>query len=84
MSLRQDYRLGKRNHEIVTPRIGVLESACDQHAWQVTCAIQVKENVKRGSRPGAVIFSEHIHFGDLPPLVGGYDEIVSGLAIKKI
>jgi hypothetical protein len=43
-----------------------------------------KENVKRRSRPIAVIFSEYIQFGDLPGLAGRYDEIVSGLAVKKI
>ena len=84
MSLREGHRLGKRNHEIVAPRVGVLESARNQDPWQVACAILVKENVKRRSRPSAVIFSEHIHFGDLPGLAGRYDEIVSGLAIKKI
>ena len=84
MSLREGDRLGKRDHEVVASRIGILESARNQDPWQVACAILVKENVKRRSRPSAVIFSEHIHFGDLPGLAGGYDEIVSGLAIKKI
>ena len=84
VSLREDNRLGKRNHEIVASRVGALESAGNQGPWEVACAILVKENVKRGSRPSAVIFSEQVHFGDLPSLAGRYDEIVSGLAIKKI
>jgi hypothetical protein len=84
VSLREGHRLGKRNHEIAAPGVGVFESAGNQDPWQVACAILVKENVKRRSRPSAVIFSEHIHFGDLPNLAGRYDEIVSGLAIKKI
>jgi hypothetical protein len=84
MSLREDDRLGKSNHEIIAPRIGILESARNQHPWQVACAILVEENVKRCSRPSAVIFSEHIHFGDLPGLSSRHDEVVSGLAIKKI
>ena len=85
MSLREGHRLSKRNHEIVAPRVGALESAGDQDPWQVACAILVKENVKRRGRPSLVIiFSEHIHFGDLPGLASRYDEIVSGLAIKKI
>ena len=84
MSLREGDRLGKRDHEVVASRIGILESAGNQDPWQVACAILVKENVKRGSRPSAVIFTEHIHFGDLPGLTGRYNEIVSDLAIKKI
>ena len=84
VSLREDNRLGKRNHEIVASRIGILESAGNQDPWQVACAILVKENVKRGRRPSAVIFSEHIHLGDLPGLPSRHDEIVSGLAIEKI
>jgi hypothetical protein len=84
VSLREDDRLGKRNHEIAAPGVGVLESTRNQHPWQVACAILVKENVKGRSRSSAVIFSEHIHFGHLPGLAGRYDEIVSGLAIKKI
>jgi hypothetical protein len=85
VSLREGHRLGKRNHEIVAPGVGVLESARNQDPWQVACAILVKENVKRCSRPSIVIiFCEHIDFGDLPNLAGRYDEIVSGLAIKKI
>jgi hypothetical protein len=84
MSLREGDRLGKRDHEVVVPGVGVLESARNQDPWQVAYAILVKENVKRRSRPSAVIFSEHIHFGDLPGLAGRYDEIVSGLAIEKI
>ena len=84
MSLREGHRLGERDHEVVAPRIGILESARNQHPWQVACAILVEENVKRRSRPSAVIFSEHIHFGDLPSLPSRHDEIVSGLAIEKI
>jgi hypothetical protein len=84
VSLRESHLLGKRDREIAAPGVGVLESARNQSSWQVACAILVKENVKRGRRPSAVIFSEHIYFGDLPSLAGRYDEIVSGLAIKKI
>jgi hypothetical protein len=84
VSLREGHGLGKRNYEIVAPGVGVLESAGNKDPWQVACPILVKENVKRRSRPSAVIFSEHIHFGDLPSLAGRYDEIISGLAIKKI
>ena len=84
VTLREGYRLGKCNHEIVGAGIGILESALNQGPWQVACAILVKENVKRRSWPSGVIFSEHIHFGDLPGLAGRYDEIVSALTIKKI
>lgn len=84
MSLRESHRLGKRDHEIIAPRVRILESARNQHPWEVTCAILVKENVKRRSWPSTVIFSEHIHFGDLPGLPSRHDEIVSGLAIEKI
>ena len=84
MSLREGHRLGKGNHEVVASGVRVLKSARNQCSWQVACAVLVKENVKRGSRPSAVIFSEHIHFGDLPGLAGRHDEIVSGLTIKKI
>ena len=84
MSLREDNRLGKRNHEIVAPGVGVLESARNQQPWQIACAVLVKENVKRRRGPSAVIFSEHIHFVDLPTLAGRYDEVVSGLAIEKV
>jgi hypothetical protein len=84
VALGEGHWLSKRNHEIAAPGVGVLESAGNQDPWQVACAILVKENVKRRSRPSAVIFSEHIHVGDLLDLAGRYDEIVSGLAIKKI
>jgi len=84
VSLREGHRLGKRNHEIVAPGVGVLESARNQDPWQVACAILVKENMKRGRRPSAVIFSEYIHFCDLSGLAGRYDEVVSGLAIEKV
>src|SRR4029450_1377157 len=84
MSLREGDRLGKRDHEVVASRVRVLESACDQGRRQIAWAILVKENVKRRSRPSAVIFSEHIDFGDLPSLPSRHDEIVSGLAIEKI
>ena len=84
VSLRESHGLGERNHEIVAPGVGVLQSARNQDPWQVACAILVKENVKRRSRPSAVIFSQQIHFGDLPSLPSRYDEIVSGLAIEKI
>jgi len=83
--LSEGHRLAKRNHEIVAPRVGALQSTGNQNPWQVACAIFVKENVKPCSRPIVVIiFSEHIHFGDLPSLARRYDEIVSGLTIKKI
>jgi hypothetical protein len=84
VSLREGHRLGKRNHEIVAPGVGVLESARNQQPWQIACAVLVKENVKRRRGPSAVIFSENIHFGDLPYLPGRYGKIVSGLAIKKV
>jgi hypothetical protein len=84
VSLREGHRLGEGNHEVVAPGVGVLESARNERSRQVACAIVVKENVKPGSRSSAVIFSEHIHFGHLPGLAGRHDEIVSGLAIKKI
>ena len=84
MSLREGDRLGERDHEVVASRIGILESARNQKAWEVACAVLVKENVKRRGRPIAVIFSEHIDFGDLPGLPSRHDEIVSGLAIEKI
>ena len=84
MSLSEGDRLGKRDHEVVASRIGILESARNQQPWQVACAVLVEENVKRRSRPTAVIFSEHIDFGDLPSLPSRHGEIVSGLAIEKI
>jgi hypothetical protein len=84
VSGRESHRIGQANHEIAVPRVRILESAGNQGPWQVACTILVKENMKRRSRPGAVIFSEDIHFGDLPSLAGRYDEIVTGLAIKKI
>jgi hypothetical protein len=84
MSFREGHGLGKGNQEVVAPGVGILKSARNQHPWQVACAVLVKENVKRGSRSSAVIFSEHIHFGDVPSLACRHDEIVSGLAIKKI
>jgi hypothetical protein len=58
VSLREGHGLGKRNYEIVAPGVGALESAGNQDPWQVACPILVKENVKRRSRPSAVIFSE--------------------------
>ena len=84
MSLREGDRLGKRDHEVVAPRVRVLASARDQGSRQIACVILVEENVKRRGRPIAVIFSEHIDFGDLPGLPSRHDEIVSGLAIEKI
>ena len=84
VSLREGYGLCKRNYEITAARVRVLKSARNQSPWQIACAILVKENVKRRSRPGAVIFCAHIHFGDLPYLSGRHDEVVSGLAIEKI
>ena len=84
MSLGEGHRLGEGNYEIAIPRVRVCEAAGNQHPRQVACTILVKEHVKRLSRPIAVIFCEDIHLGDLPNLAGRYDEIVSGLAIKKI
>jgi hypothetical protein len=84
VSLREGHRLRKGNYEIAVPRVGALVSAGNQQPGQVACAVLVEENVKRRSRPSAVILSKHIHFGDLPSLTDRYDEIVSGLAIKNI
>jgi hypothetical protein len=85
VALRERHGLGKRYHEIVAARKGVLESARNQRPWQVAGAILVKENVKGRSGPSVIIiFAEHIHFGDLPTLPSRYDEIVCCLAIKKI
>ena len=84
VSLREGYGLRKHNYEIIAAHVRILESARNENPWQVACTILVKENVKRRSRPIAIIFSEHIHLGDLPSLAGWYDEVVGGLAIKKI
>ena len=84
MSRRKRHWLRKRDNEITASGIGVLQSTGNQTAGKVACIILVKENMKRCSRPGAIILSEHIHFGYLPGLPHGHDKIIRALAIKKI
>src|SRR4029077_19960155 len=81
----EDSRCGQRYlKDAGAVYVCLIHCGVDQRARQAA-AILVNEDMEKGSRARSIeIYALRVHFGDIPSLASGHDEIVSGKVVKSV